>query len=1149
MVSKYYMRKIAAWILCSALMLSFVPEKEVSAAVKVSKCRITLTNTAYEYTKKAIKPKVTVKYGKKKLKVKKNYTISYKNNKKVGTATVVVKGKGAYKGSVKKKFQILPKLSVKKIAIQKGEKYTLKATSSSKVTFKTSDSYVATVDNKGVITGMQDGTVVITVTSNKVKNTCEVTVGKGKTDTPGNDPVGPQPVPQPVPQPEPQPGEGDNAKACEMGNASVYTGYAISVSWNDSSNAKNGLPDTFDHSQIKWTVDEPDMVVIKEYSDKAKESHNTITDGDIYVDVVKAGETYIRASYGGVNQAFYLIAYSNTDGKYISVNNNTDNTYDTVTSNKAQSEPLANTYGTRASSVLENIDFERTLSEKGYDVFNHTSGMAYYRKDSTVYFAMCDVWNSRVLIYKGTSVKDATGKAPVACLGQKNFTSAAPGYKLDEMNYPMDCAVVPDKGTLIVTDSHNDRLLVFDDIAAIADSGSMGVAADHVINWFTGTHEGNATHIVTPWGVNIETINGTTKMIVGNLGKNNILIWNELPDTWEEFSVEGIYTNNYYPDLVLSVEQGSTPRSITWTGSQLIVGDENIHTAHAGVKSCYRVFNAFPSVEILDSKIAGGNSITKTVNSYKISADGDVYKQYIYSQDVAGNIDDFVYADTYGEGAVIDGRLYLVCHGGLYIFNDGRIDSPEDVGDLRMWNTNANATIGYNGGQTGYYVCGGGMGQLFYESDKDVLWYTAFNDNHLVGWSNPEELFDNAVKNEGYTVTDVRACPKPDIKVGADTYSLISAAKSSTVSFMHNPVPESDGEHLVVMDDLDGQLRVYKKIPYSSAALPDYSYEFNHELGDVDLYKDNSGKVTMILTERTMRQIHIWNDYKFDGAQPDVTIGKRIGSEYLTGEVTNVEYDGTYFYLTTGTYNSEKGRLKVLVYKGLPDKEAQPVAVITGDAFEQTYYGHVVSNGRYVLVNPDGRRILVYQPSQFGNGSNTTPVTLTDNDAFKVIDRVNVGYAIKEDGSNDSDTNKYGINYAGSNLNQHFNLYDYQYTDQDNNVVTKKMYERTTISSMYDMLITDDDMLVITNMGDNRIVVWSDITDAFDNKPVSCVIGHSEKSYTTDDLYGIYDYHYPVGAPYENTLYMPNNLCFDGKNVWVGEYKWSNRLVRYRFFK
>ena len=59
------------------------------------------------YTTKAIKPKPTVKYKGTKLTKNVDYTIRYKNNTKVGTATLVIKGKGSYKGTVTKTFKIV----------------------------------------------------------------------------------------------------------------------------------------------------------------------------------------------------------------------------------------------------------------------------------------------------------------------------------------------------------------------------------------------------------------------------------------------------------------------------------------------------------------------------------------------------------------------------------------------------------------------------------------------------------------------------------------------------------------------------------------------------------------------------------------------------------------------------------------------------------------------------------------------------------------------------------------------------------------------------------------------------------------------------------------------------------------------------------
>lgn len=58
----------------------------------------------YKYTGKKIKPKINIKNLKKKY-----YKVSYKNNKKVGTATITIKGKGKVKGTLKKTFKIVRK--------------------------------------------------------------------------------------------------------------------------------------------------------------------------------------------------------------------------------------------------------------------------------------------------------------------------------------------------------------------------------------------------------------------------------------------------------------------------------------------------------------------------------------------------------------------------------------------------------------------------------------------------------------------------------------------------------------------------------------------------------------------------------------------------------------------------------------------------------------------------------------------------------------------------------------------------------------------------------------------------------------------------------------------------------------------------------
>ena len=95
---------------------------------------ITLSWTEKEYTGKALKPTVTVKYEDKTLKSGTDYTVSYKNNTKPGIASVTIKGKGKYGGSQTVNFHITPK------AVQN---FTVKRTTTSKNTLSWSKSQYA----------------------------------------------------------------------------------------------------------------------------------------------------------------------------------------------------------------------------------------------------------------------------------------------------------------------------------------------------------------------------------------------------------------------------------------------------------------------------------------------------------------------------------------------------------------------------------------------------------------------------------------------------------------------------------------------------------------------------------------------------------------------------------------------------------------------------------------------------------------------------------------------------------------------------------------------------------------------------------------------------------------------------------------------
>ena len=89
--------------------------------------KLKLKTSSYTYTGKAKKPAVTVYVGNKKIN-KKYYTITYSNNKNVGTATVTVKGKGNY--------QYYEGTATFQINFKKPAKPTLKSSKKTKATVK-----------------------------------------------------------------------------------------------------------------------------------------------------------------------------------------------------------------------------------------------------------------------------------------------------------------------------------------------------------------------------------------------------------------------------------------------------------------------------------------------------------------------------------------------------------------------------------------------------------------------------------------------------------------------------------------------------------------------------------------------------------------------------------------------------------------------------------------------------------------------------------------------------------------------------------------------------------------------------------------------------------------------------------------------------
>ncbi len=85
----------------------YAKENGLTARVDLSKAKVTANDQVY--TGKKLEPEVVVTLKKKTLRPGRDYTVSYKSNKAVGTATVTVTGKGDYIGKATGSFAINPR--------------------------------------------------------------------------------------------------------------------------------------------------------------------------------------------------------------------------------------------------------------------------------------------------------------------------------------------------------------------------------------------------------------------------------------------------------------------------------------------------------------------------------------------------------------------------------------------------------------------------------------------------------------------------------------------------------------------------------------------------------------------------------------------------------------------------------------------------------------------------------------------------------------------------------------------------------------------------------------------------------------------------------------------------------------------------------
>ena len=88
-------------------------------------------------------------------------------------------------------------------------------------------------------------------------------------------------------------------------------------------------------------------------------------------------------------------------------------------------------------------------------------------------------------------------------------------------------------------------------------------------------------------------------------------------------------------------------------------------------------------------------------------------------------------------------------------------------------------------------------------------------------------------------------------------------------------------------------------------------------------------------------------------------------------------------------------------------------------------------------------------------------------------------------------------------------------------------------SSHLGQALAADGHLFVTDFNHHRVYAWEDLQDALDGSPPDALLGASDPDDVDPDTR-------------RDGLFWPNRLAWDGQNLWVGEYKFSGRVVGFQ---
>jgi len=374
--------------------------------------------------------------------------------------------------------------------------------------------------------------------------------------------------------------------------------------------------------------------------------------------------------------------------------------------------------------------------------------------------------------------------------------------------------------------------------------------------------------------------------------------------------------------------------------------------------------------------------------------------------------------------------------------------------------------------------------KILLRPDKEVLYPDQISYAYGIAATSDKLIVADTNNNRILIFNEIptKAGEKADVMLGKPEIFV------SRSSFGSGPMPFSDGEHLFVGVDGFG-VWIYNKLPDESKAEADVV--IGKLLGNIVVggHAISDGN-KLIMVYREGSNVFIWNEIpKKDNELPDVILGKdaRLDDRGKPG-LGKIAMNGPQRAATDGKslFVTDTGNNRVLIWNKIPIKNQTEADFVLGQKdFESSDSGNKPNQLNHpVGISTDGKYLAVADVEN--QRILIWKLPITENQ--QMPDLILKDWKLKDGGEM-----------------EHFNL------PQD--------------VSIY------DDKLFVADCGFNRVLIWSKFPQTEDAPP--------------DIVLGQKDFYSSVPSNTKDGLKLPCSLNFDGSFLWVGEVKYSQRLLRF----